>query len=221
MRRRTARSRSSAACVAPADAKAGASHLGGGGLLHAHAGHRLSHALRPPAAHAQAGRLRAGVGRLGRPRRVRRAAGGGVGRQCHRHRLGQQSAITSCSWAPRASSTARTLPAGGRCRRSARQSTTLGEGGARSARRSGRSPASAMSTSCSSIPARRRSRSPAWWSSAAAWWCSAPAPPATTSRSMHATSGCGRSACRARISPISSRPARPTSSCSTAASIPA
>ena len=46
------------------------------------------------------------------------------------------------------------------------------------------------------------SRSPASSSSAAAWWCSAPAPPASTSPSTRASSGCGRSAFRARISPI-------------------
>ena len=65
-----------------------ASHLGGVGLLHAHARHRLPHALRALAAHAEARRLRAGVGRLGRARRVRRAARGGVRRQRDRHHLG-------------------------------------------------------------------------------------------------------------------------------------
>ena len=59
------------------------------------------------------------------------------------------------------------------------------------------------------------------WPSAAAWWCSAPAPPASTSPSTRAMSGCARSASRARISPISSRPPPRTSSSSTAASIPA
>ena len=54
--------------------EAEASHLGRGGLLHADARHRLPHAVRPPAAHAQARRQRAGLGRLRRPRRVRRAA---------------------------------------------------------------------------------------------------------------------------------------------------
>jgi crotonyl-CoA carboxylase/reductase len=36
----------------------------------------------------------------------------------------------------------------------------------------------------------------------AAWWSSAPAPAATMRRSICATCGCGRSACKARISPI-------------------
>ena len=62
--------------VAAIDAEAQASAVGGSGLLHAHARHRLPHAVRPFAAHAQARRLRAGVGRLGRARRVRRAACG-------------------------------------------------------------------------------------------------------------------------------------------------
>ena len=92
---------------------------------------------------------------------------------------------------------------------------------ASSARRSGTSPASATSTSSSSIPASRRFRSRVSSSSAAAWWCSAPAPPASTSPSTRASSGCGRSASRGRISPISSRLRRPTSSSSTAASRPA
>ena len=61
--------------------KPNASHLGRVGLLHADARHRLSHAVRPFAAHAQARRQRAGVGRLRRPRRVRRAACRGVRRQ--------------------------------------------------------------------------------------------------------------------------------------------
>ena len=83
---------------------------------------------------------------------------------------------------------------------------------ASSARRSGTSPARAtMSISCSSIRARRPSRSRPSWSSAAAWSSSAPAPPATTSPSTPAMSGCTRSASRAAISPISSRPPRPTS----------
>ena len=49
--------------VAPVDAQAEASDLGRIGLLHAHAGHRLPHAVRPFAAHAQARRQCAGVGR--------------------------------------------------------------------------------------------------------------------------------------------------------------
>ena len=67
--------------------KPAAPDLGRVGLLHAHARHRLPHAVRPFAAYAQAGRQRAGVGRLRRARRVRPATGGGLGRQRHRRRL--------------------------------------------------------------------------------------------------------------------------------------
>ena len=72
--------------------KPGASHLGGGGLLHADARHRLSHAVRPCAAHAQARRQRAGLGRFGRPRRVRRAALRRLRRQCDRRDLRRNQA---------------------------------------------------------------------------------------------------------------------------------
>ena len=41
--------------IAPADAEAAASDLGRIGLLHAHIGHRVSHAVRPCPAHPQAG----------------------------------------------------------------------------------------------------------------------------------------------------------------------
>ena len=64
-----------------------ASDLGRSGLLHADARHRLPHAVRPSAAHAQARRQRSGVGRLGRARRVRPSACRRVGRQRHRHRV--------------------------------------------------------------------------------------------------------------------------------------
>ena len=74
--------------VAATDAEAHAPAVGRGRLLHAHARDRLSHAVRPSAAHAQARRQRAGVGRLGRARRVRRAACGGVRRQRDRRHLG-------------------------------------------------------------------------------------------------------------------------------------
>ena len=57
------------------------------GLLHAHARDRLSHAVRPSAAHPQARRQRFSLGRIGRPRRLRRAARRRLGRQRHRHRL--------------------------------------------------------------------------------------------------------------------------------------
>ena len=89
--------------VAPAHGQAGASDLGGGGLLHAHACHRLSHVVRPCAAHPQARRQRAGLGRLGRPRRVRRAARRRLGRERHRHRLRRMRRWNTCSIsAPRA-----------------------------------------------------------------------------------------------------------------------
>ena len=89
--------------VAATDAQAEPSLLGRVGLLHAHARHRLPHAVRPSAAHAQARRQRAGVGRLRRPRRVRRAARRGVGRQRHRRRLGRIRRPNMCSIsAPRA-----------------------------------------------------------------------------------------------------------------------
>ena len=54
------------------------------GLLHADARHRLPHAVRPCAAHGPARPQRAGLGRLRRPRRLRRAALRGLGRQRHR-----------------------------------------------------------------------------------------------------------------------------------------
>ncbi len=89
--------------VAPIDAQADASDLGRIGLLHAHPRHRLSHAVRPFAAHAQARRQCAGVGRLRRARRVRRAIGGGLRRQRHRRRLRRvEGANTSSISAPRA-----------------------------------------------------------------------------------------------------------------------
>ena len=89
--------------VAPIDAQADASHLGRVGLLHAHARHRLSHAVRPFAAHAQTRRQCAGVGRLRRARRVRRATGGGLRRQRYRRRLRRiRRPNTSSISAPRA-----------------------------------------------------------------------------------------------------------------------
>ena len=95
-----------------------ASHLGRVGLLHADARDRLPHAVRPCAAHAQARRQRAGLGRLRRARRVRRAARRGLRRECDRRHLRRERKPTTCSIsAPRASSTARTSSAGARCRR--------------------------------------------------------------------------------------------------------
>ena len=146
--------------------KPDASHLGRVGLLHADAGDRLPHAVRPRAAYAQARRQRADLGR--------RRAG---------------SACSACSWSrPRARMRSRSC----RTRRKAEYVFNLGAKGviyrkefkcwgqmpdgrtrpnttsgsrrrAISARRSGRSPASATSTSCSSIRASRPSRSRAWW----------------------------------------------------------
>ena len=74
--------------VASAHAETGAPHLGGSGLLYPHARHRLPDALWPSAAHPEARRSRAGVGRLRRPRRFRRAARGCFRCQRHRHHLG-------------------------------------------------------------------------------------------------------------------------------------
>ena len=107
---------------APADAAAAAPDLGGVGLLHADAGDRLPHAVRPPAAYAEARPERAGLGRLGRAR----LDGGAADRRRRRQRRSassrtRTSATSSCSSAPRASSTARTSTAGARCRRSARR----------------------------------------------------------------------------------------------------
>ena len=65
-----------------------ASHLGRVGLLYAHPRDRLSHALRPRAAYAQARRQRADLGRVGRTRRVRRATCRSLRRQCHCDRIG-------------------------------------------------------------------------------------------------------------------------------------
>ncbi len=81
--------------VAPAHAEAGAPRLGGGGLLHAHARHRLPHAVRPSAAHDEARRPCAGVGRFRRPRRVRRAARGRFRRQRHRRSSRTRASATT------------------------------------------------------------------------------------------------------------------------------
>src|SRR5687768_2960475 len=74
--------------VAAIDGKAETPHLGRGGLLHPHIGDGLSYAVRPPAAYAQARRLRSRVGRLRRPRRVRRTTRGSVGRKRDRRHFG-------------------------------------------------------------------------------------------------------------------------------------
>ena len=67
--------------------RAAASHLGGERLLHADAGHRLSHAVRPSPAHPAARPQRAGVGRGGRHRLDGGAAHRHGGRQCDRRDL--------------------------------------------------------------------------------------------------------------------------------------
>ncbi len=132
-------------------------HLGGKRLLHAGAGHRLPHAVRPSSARAAPRPQRAGVGRVGRPRLDGRCSSAPPpaptpSASCPR----TTSATSSCSSVPTASSTARTSTAGARCRRSARRSTTPGSRKrASSAPPSGRSPARATtSTSCSSIRAQ-------------------------------------------------------------------
>ena len=82
-------------------------------MLFGHEPHRL-----------KPGRQRAGLGRLGRPRRVRRAAL--RGRRAPTPSASsptRRSATTSCRSAPRASSTARTSTAGASCRRSIRPNT--------------------------------------------------------------------------------------------------
>ena len=76
----------------PADGAAEASHLGGGRLLHADARHRLPHAVRPPAAHAEARPQRAGLGRLRRARLVGGAALRHGRRQRHRRHLRRRQA---------------------------------------------------------------------------------------------------------------------------------
>ena len=79
----------------PADGAAEAPDLGGGRLLHADAGDRLPHAVRPRAAPAEAGRQRAGLGRLGRPRRVRRPALRRRRRQRDRRHLRRNASATT------------------------------------------------------------------------------------------------------------------------------
>ena len=70
-----------------ADGPPQAPDLGGGGLLHADARHRLSHAVRPRAASAEARRQCAGLGRLGGIGRVRGPALRGGRRKRHRRHL--------------------------------------------------------------------------------------------------------------------------------------
>ena len=74
--------------VAAGDAAPQAPDLGRERLLHADARHRLSHALRPPSAYSRTRHERAGLGRVGRPRLLRRAALRDGGRACDRRHLG-------------------------------------------------------------------------------------------------------------------------------------
>ena len=79
----------------PADGAPEAPDLGGGRLLHADAGDRLPHAVRPRAPSPAAERQRARVGRLGRPRRVRRPALRRRRRQCHRRHIRRDASATT------------------------------------------------------------------------------------------------------------------------------
>ncbi len=139
--------------------------LGGSGLLHADAGDRLSDAVRPSAAYAQARRQRAGLGRERGLGGLRGAARRRLRGQRHRHHLGRDQARL-CA---RARRQGRDQPQGiqvlgpaaagqlGPVQRMGRRRRAV------SARRSGTSPTSTTSISCSSTRASRPSRSPAWW----------------------------------------------------------
>ena len=159
--------------VPPAHGAPEASDLGGERLLRAHPRHRLPHAVRPHAASAQARLQRPGLGRRRRARLHGDPDHRGLRRQRHRRDLrGGQARIRR---KPRRQGRhqpegLRLLgPAPGRRRRRRLQGLHEDDA-ASSARRSGRSPARAtMSTSCSSTPAKRPSRSPPSSSSAAAW----------------------------------------------------
>ena len=103
----------------PADGAAQASDLGGERLLHAGAGHRLPHAVRPPPAHPASRPERAGVGRVRRARLDGGAADRHVRRQRHRRGVrGRQARLRHELGRQAASSTARSSTAGARCRRS-------------------------------------------------------------------------------------------------------
>ena len=111
----------------PAHGAAEAPHLGGERLLHADARHRLPHAVRPPAAHACGP---ATTCWCGAPRaasaRWRCSSSPPPAPTPSASSRTTTSATSSCSSAPRASSTARTSTAGASCRRSTRPSTTPG-----------------------------------------------------------------------------------------------
>ena len=99
-----------------ADAARAASDLGRERLLYADARHLLSHAVRPSPAYPAARPQRAGLGRLGR----HRLHGGAADRHGRAPMPSASSptiedAISSCSSAPRASSTATISIAGARC----------------------------------------------------------------------------------------------------------
>ncbi len=150
----------------PADGAAQAPHLGRERLLHPGAGHRLSHAVRPSPARDPARPERAGVGRIGRARLDGGAADRHLGRQCHRRRLGRRQArFRHAARRARRHQPQEIQLLGRAAQGQQRPSTTPGSRRrASSAPPSGRSPARATtSTSCSSIRARRRSRSRCWW----------------------------------------------------------
>ena len=127
------------------------------GLLHADARHRLSHAVRPFAAHAQARRQCAGVGRLRRARRVRRAAGRRVRRQRHRRRLRRVEGRIRVQSRRQGRDQPQGIQVLGpdAAGQLAPNTTTGPRKRAASARRSGTSRENATSTSCSSIRARQ------------------------------------------------------------------
>ena len=103
----------------PADGAAEAPDLGRERLLHADARHRLPHAVRPSPARAASGPERAGLGRLRRPRRRSPCSCAPPPAPTPSASSPRTtSATSSCSSAPRASSTARTSIAGASCRRS-------------------------------------------------------------------------------------------------------
>ena len=174
--------------------------------------------VRPSAPYAQARRQCADLGRKRRLGRVRRSwlppPANAIGIISTR-----PSATTCFAGRQGRRSTARTSIAGPAPPVNSGAVQRLGHEARRFARRSGTSPASATSISCSSIRASRPSRSPAWWSSAAAWWCSAPAPPASTSPSTRYVWMRQKRIQGSHFAHLS-RPAPPTSPCSTAASTP-
>ena len=144
-----------------ADGPPKAPDLGGGGLLHADARHRLSHAVRPRAAPAEARRQRARLGRFGGLGRVRGPALRGGRRKRHRRHLRRNEARVRDVARRQGRHQPQGLSiAGANCRRSIRPSTTpTWRRRASSARRSGTSPRRRTSTRSSNIRASRPSRS--------------------------------------------------------------